>query len=184
MQKKLKGKIITVVGPSGVGKDTLIQNAKKILPFYFPKRIITRLENEKENEDFISVSLEEFRDKKKRGEFSLFWEAHEIHYGIPISIDQKINEGNIVIFNGSREAIPLIKRKFSELKIIHIHADKKVLEKRLLLRGRESLDQIKLRLNRQNFQINKDAIVINNNKLISLVLKEFIEKINLISRSD
>ena len=100
MQKNLKGKIITVVGPSGVGKDTLIQNAKKILPFYFPKRIITRLENEKENEDFISVSLEEFRDKKKRGEFSLFWEAHEIHYGIPISVDQKINEGNIVIFNG------------------------------------------------------------------------------------
>ena len=42
-----------------------------------------------------------------------------------------------------------------DLKIIHIHADKKILEKRLLLRGRESLDQIKLRLNRQNFQINK-----------------------------
>jgi ribose 1,5-bisphosphokinase PhnN len=40
MQKNLKGKIITVVGPSGVGKDTLIQNAKKFFPFIFQKGLL------------------------------------------------------------------------------------------------------------------------------------------------
>ncbi len=38
-----KGTLFTVVGPSGVGKDSILNAAKNKVDAYFPKRYISRM---------------------------------------------------------------------------------------------------------------------------------------------
>ncbi len=71
MNRKISkmGGLILVVGPSGSGKDTLIDGAKELLSdekFTFIKREITRPATAG-GEDHISISKEKF-DKKVKAE--------------------------------------------------------------------------------------------------------------------
>lgn len=74
----VKGTLFLVVGPSGVGKDTLLDGAKKILAgngFYrFCRRWITR-PAEAGGEDYIPVTETEFARMVDAGEFFHHWQA-------------------------------------------------------------------------------------------------------------
>jgi len=80
------GRLILVVGPSGAGKDSLIEGARAALAgcpeYLFPRRIITR-ESDPGSEDHFTLSEAEFAQQQAAGAFFLSWGAHGLHYALP-----------------------------------------------------------------------------------------------------
>ncbi|RGP36522.1 phosphonate metabolism protein/1,5-bisphosphokinase (PRPP-forming) PhnN [Pseudotabrizicola alkalilacus] len=136
-------RLFFVVGPSGVGKDTLLSGAIAADPaLHWARRAITRPESAG-GEPFEGVTEAEFSNRLARGDFALHWDAHGLSYGVPHT---ELPLGRDVLLNGSRAAIAQALAAFPGLRIIHITAPVPVLAERLLGRGRESRDQIEARL--------------------------------------
>ncbi|MFC7703560.1 phosphonate metabolism protein/1,5-bisphosphokinase (PRPP-forming) PhnN [Plastorhodobacter daqingensis] len=149
----MAGRLFAVVGPSGVGKDTILAAAKAARPdLHIVRRVITRPESAG-GEPFEGVSEAEFLRRKADGAFALDWEAHGLRYGIPATVDQAISEGRNVLFNGSRAMLGAAWEVFPGLSVIHITASVPVLADRLAARGRESRDDIARRLARASYDI-------------------------------
>ena len=88
--KKPNGKLFVIVGASGVGKDTLLNEIKrKLTNFHFVKRYITRT-LDKNGEDHIPISNTDFQNKVKDGFFLLCWQAHSLSYGILKYLDDAL----------------------------------------------------------------------------------------------
>ncbi|KIC06312.1 ribose-phosphate pyrophosphokinase, partial [Leisingera sp. ANG-M1] len=76
-----KGPVIAVVGPSGVGKDSLMSALAVSCPqLRLMRRVITRAP-EAGGEDYQAVSEAEFSALAESGVFALHWQAHGLHYG-------------------------------------------------------------------------------------------------------
>jgi phosphonate metabolism protein PhnN/1,5-bisphosphokinase (PRPP-forming) len=135
--------LILVVGPSGAGKDTLLDGARKALPdVRFVRRTITR-PAEAGGEDHEAVSDSEFASR----DFALQWQAHGLRYGIPADIADDLARGRIVVANVSRGAIAEAAARFP-VHVIEITAPPEVLAARLAARGRETAADVAMRLSR------------------------------------
>ena len=142
--------IFAIVGPSGVGKDTLIAGAMAQCPdLHLVRRVITRPEAAG-GEPFEGVTPAEFARRKAAGDFALDWEAHGLHYGLP---QEAFRVAGDVMFNGSREALTRAQQVFAGLVVIMITAPDAVLAQRLAQRGRETAEQITARLGRATFDL-------------------------------
>ncbi len=142
--------IVAIVGPSGAGKDTLIQGALAARPdFRLVRRVITRPTGAG-GEDFDGVTPEDFATRKARGDFVLSWAAHGLSYGIP---KDQVTGACDVIFNGSRAALPEAARVFPGLRVILVTAPDIVLATRLAARRRETTEVIRARLSRAAFEM-------------------------------
>lgn len=153
------GTMIVIVGPSGAGKDTLMDYAAARLSgrpgFHFTRRVITRsCDAGGENHD--AVSMHEFSQLEDAGAFAVSWQAHGLKYGIPAAVYRHLEAGEVVIANGSRSALPHFGAAFSRLKVVNIVARPDVLAKRLEQRGRESRDDILRRLERSSLAVAGD----------------------------
>jgi ribose 1,5-bisphosphokinase len=149
----MPGRIFAVVGPSGAGKDTLIEAARRERPdLHVVRRVITR-PAEAGGEPYEGVTEEEFLRRKADGGFILDWEAHGLRYGIPMHVETAMSEGRDVIFNGSRAMLGAAWEAFPGLTVIHVTASVPVLAERLAQRGRESRDDIARRLTRASYEI-------------------------------
>lgn len=137
-----------VVGPSGVGKDTVMEAVRAADPtVVLVRRVITR-PAEAGGEAFDSVDRATFETMKAGGLFALDWEAHGLAYGIPASIHDDLNAGRPVLFNGSRAMLSEAARVFPGLRVLSITAQDNVLASRLRARGRETEAEIAQRLER------------------------------------
>jgi ribose 1,5-bisphosphokinase len=138
--------LILIVGPSGAGKDTLLNAVRADLAadasFRFVRRVITR-PPDPDGEDHIAVSEAEFAAMK----FALQWQAHGTRYGIPGDIEADLRRGMTVIASVSREIIADAYRRFGA-RVIQITASPAVLAARLAHRGREGAGDIAERLAR------------------------------------
>jgi len=148
-----EGALVLVVGPSGVGKDTLIDLAREALAqnpkFTFPRRIITR-DPDAGHEIIEPVTEAEFTRRLATGEFCLHWAAHGLHYGLPAGIKAEINAGHIVVVNGSRTILTDAMSRFARVQIVLVSAPRELLAERLAQRGRESADDRARRLTRSD----------------------------------
>ena len=163
----MSGTLILVVGPSGVGKDSVIDGARRKLEFntdvYFPRRYITRAHSAG-GEDHIEVSHAGFSQMRKTDQFCLHWQAHDLHYGLPAHIECRLAEGQTVIVNGSRSVLNIARQKFSHLHIAHVIASEESLRKRLTKRGRENAEDIERRIRRStDFTLFGDDVTVINN---------------------
>ena len=115
-------------------------------------------------EDFTGVSTGEFAKRKANGNFVLDWSAHGLEYGIPKEIDDLLNDGKIVVFNGSRAALPSFEARYPEIKTVMIMASHETLSKRLSSRGRETASEVERRLKRASYKVPeaKNMSVISN----------------------
>lgn len=163
------GRIVAIVGPSGVGKDTLIAGAVARDPgLHWARRVITRPELARPDalggEPFLGVDAETFRLWKSQGRFILDWRAHGLDYGIPIAEFAPFDAGRTVLFNGSRAALPVAMARFPALRVIRIMAPSHLLAERLASRGRETPEDIRERLSRATYDIpaGMAAIDVNN----------------------
>lgn len=149
----MKGRLFAVVGPSGAGKDTLIDAARTARPdLVIARRVITRPASAG-GEDFEGVSIFEFTSRKVNGGFALDWKAHGLSYGIPAETLAKRDTGRDVLFNGSRAALDAAACRFPDLTVIRISAPSAVLMERLLARGRETREEIADRISRASHDI-------------------------------
>lgn len=147
------GQLIAVVGPSGAGKDTLIEAARIARPdLRVVRRVITR-PAERGGEDFEGVTEAEFAARKKRGDFVLDWRAHGLRYGLPALDIAEHLAGHDVLFNGSRHALEAAATLFPHLRVIRVSAPSAVLCDRLLARGRETAEDIEARIARASYDV-------------------------------
>lgn len=157
----MTGRVFAVVGPSGVGKDTLLSGAVAASPaLHWARRTITRPESPG-TEPYEGVSPEEFDFLGSAGVFALDWPAHGLRYGIRASEFGGLIRGLDVIFNGSRAAAPLAFERFPGLIVLRISAPSKVLADRLAARGRESVTEIEARLARASYDVPEGPPVID-----------------------
>jgi len=143
----MSGRLFAVVGPSGVGKDTLLAGVCGADGPHWVRRVVTRAEASG-GEPFEGVSCAEFATCEALGEFALTWRAHGLSYAIPRRELAPLGEGRDVVFNGSRAALERAMAAFPGLAVIHVTAPAAVLAARLKGRGRESAGQIAARLAR------------------------------------
>lgn len=147
-----EGIFFFVVGPSGAGKDALIDGAKTALStserYVFAQRTITRLANSP-GEKHHAISETEFIDAEKKGHFLISWHAHGLHYGLSKTLLEDIQHGQHVIANGSRTVIQQLATLVPRLIVIEITAPVDVLAQRIAKRGRETVAEIQARLSRQ-----------------------------------
>lgn len=147
----LTGTMVLVVGPSGVGKDSLIEGARSAFAgadqVFFPRREITRVA-ETGGEDHIAVTENQFHARRELGGYLLSWGAHGLWYGIPAEVADDLRRGSAVVVNTSRSVIEDARGRFPNLRILSVNADDETLRARLSARGRETEEQAALRLER------------------------------------
>ena len=162
----MTGRIIAVVAPSGAGKDTLLKGVLVTRPdMHLARRVITRRSGAG-GEEFEAVSVVEFERRRTAGAFAVWWSAHGLKYGVPVSVHNRLAAGQNVIFNGSRDALPEIRTVFPDLAVILITAPATLLRNRLSARGRESAGDIEARLRRAERPIPTGAIEVVNDASI------------------
>ncbi|HTS93500.1 MAG TPA: phosphonate metabolism protein/1,5-bisphosphokinase (PRPP-forming) PhnN [Stellaceae bacterium] len=146
-----RGTLILVVGPSGSGKDTLIEGAREALAgdprFVFPRRVITRAA-EAGGEEHEATTPAKFAASEAAGAFALSWDAHGLRYGIAAGIDAELSQGRHVVVNASRSILAEARTRYRPLAIVEVTAPIEVLAQRLAARGREDAADIAARLAR------------------------------------
>lgn len=172
------GCFFCVVGPSGAGKDSLIDASRTKLPaerFVYATRVITRAPG-LPGEVYESCSEEEFFRRERAGEFLLTWQAHGLHYALPNTLLQAQHAGQHVIANGSRAVAAKLKDVVPNLIVIEITAPKAILAQRLRQRGRETEAEIEERLSRKVEPLPADLLLhtVNNDLTIDIGASRFI----------
>ncbi|WP_339949926.1 phosphonate metabolism protein/1,5-bisphosphokinase (PRPP-forming) PhnN [uncultured Albimonas sp.] len=143
----MRGTLHLVVGPSGVGKDTLIAAARAARPdLAFPTRVITRPAGPGENHEPVSEA--EFARRLALGEFALHWRAHGLAYGIPAAVETALSACRGGVINVSRAAVAEARARFAPVRILALTAAPEVRARRIAGRGRETEAQIAARLRR------------------------------------
>lgn len=165
--QRTPGTLFLVVGPSGAGKDTVMLAARKCLPdsYVFPRRVITR-PAAAGGEDYVAETPDSFSRLEKAHQFALSWQAHNLRYGIPVTIERDLAEGRNVVVNVSRTVVEEARARFARVRVILITASHDVLEARLKARGREVPAEIAERLAREE-DIRPDAVVVNEGSVES-----------------
>lgn len=157
------GRLVLVVGPSGAGKDTLLDLARAALAgddrAVFVRRVVTREASTFENND--QVTPDDFQAAKARGAFAVDWAAHGLSYALPRGIDDDIRAGCTVVANISRTVIPALRAAYANLVVVSITAPPEVLAARLAARRRASDGPLGDRLKRSVETAGAD-VTINN----------------------
>ncbi|MBL0372928.1 phosphonate metabolism protein/1,5-bisphosphokinase (PRPP-forming) PhnN [Rhizobium sp. KVB221] len=173
------GTMVVVVGPSGAGKDSLMDYARQRLrdndAYQFVQRCITR-DSAAGGEDHQPVTIDEFEDMRRQGRFAVSWGAHELFYGIPAQSLEEVQRGRTLIANGSRIAIPEFRKVYPNLVVVSITADRAVIAKRLMARGRETAEEIERRLNRaaDAWETDCEIVAIDNSTSLESAGERFV----------
>ncbi|MDA3858705.1 MAG: phosphonate metabolism protein/1,5-bisphosphokinase (PRPP-forming) PhnN [Roseovarius sp.] len=168
----MSGRFIAIVGPSGVGKDSVMQAMAARDPrLGLARRVITRpgdAGSDAGGEDFEGVSEAAFEAQETAGAFALSWRAHGHCYAIPATVDAVLATGRDVLGNLSRSVLIAAQARFAQVEVIALSADHTTLSARLYRRGRETDAEITRRLERATFTLPqgvKAHVVENNGRL-------------------
>ncbi|MBR0665602.1 phosphonate metabolism protein/1,5-bisphosphokinase (PRPP-forming) PhnN [Roseomonas hellenica] len=143
--------LVAVVGPSGAGKDTLMDAARARLAddmrFIFARRVITR-PADAGGEAHEPETEAGFAARLAAGGFALHWRAHGLLYGIPCSIEEDLAAQRVVIANLSRGVLAEAAMRYP-LRVLLITAPIALRAARLAARGREDAADVAARLSRE-----------------------------------
>lgn len=174
--------LVAVVGPSGAGKDALIEGAKLALAdnpaFVFPMREITKPAGAK-GEPFIAVDEATFEARRRSGEYALSWRAHGYGYAIPAAAARAALAGDKrVVVNLSRTVVDAVRAHFPDRRIVLVSVGRDLAEQRLQARGRETSAEIAERLARFDIEVTgEDVTIVRNDGPLAKALATFISAI-------
>jgi ribose 1,5-bisphosphokinase len=163
------GRLALVVGPSGAGKDAVLNGAKAHCAgddtIVFPRRIVTRPAGPHEDHD--SLDLAAFEQARHDGLFAFWWEAHDLKYAIPRSAEAAIEAGQTVVCNVSRGIVDQLRRRYAEVICVAVTAPDEVLTARLAGRARASDGSLTARIARNRLfdGMAPDACIDNSGNL-------------------
>ena len=133
------GAWVFVAGPSGAGKDTLMDLAGRELHeidrVQIARRIVTRVKNSFEDHDTVTES--QFRSLRDAGQLALWWQAHGLFYGIDRQWQVAVDGGAIVVANVSRRILNEVRLLQGRVRIVLVTAPIDVLAQRVAARGRD-----------------------------------------------
>ena len=168
-----KGKLIIFSAPSGSGKSTLVQYLLTQVPgFAFSISATSRAPRgaEKDGVDYYFLSLEEFQQRVAEEAF-LEWE--EVYPGqcygtLKSEVEKSWSVGDAVAFDIDVVGGKNLKAQFGEqaLALVIQAPSVEELERRLVARGTDSPEKIKLRIEKASWEMNQseyfDHIIIND----------------------
>ena len=166
------GVVVAVVGPSGAGKDSVMNYARERMgklasDVTFMRRVITR-PDDGDTEDHDSVDEQSFAKMAANGEFAAYWRANGLSYGLRTSMDDVVRAGGVVVANVSRTAIPALKDRYAHVLPVVVTAPAAILAERLKARGRESHDEVLSRLERaeaRELAVDDAVTIVNGGEL-------------------
>jgi guanylate kinase len=164
------GLLFVVSGPSGAGKDTLVDALRERMPrLRYSVSSTTRAarSGEREGEHYFFLTYEEF-EARKRAEGFLEWREYNGHlYGTPRDfVEQTLHEGYDLIMKPEVNGALAVKSAYPDAVLIFLVPDRfSHLRERLLTRRTETNEEIARRLEiahqEMKFIRNFDYIVIN-----------------------
>lgn len=143
--------IIIIEGPSGVGKDTIIDTLISRYPDKFgrPINATTRemRPNESQGNPYLFMSEEEFLELRKKGEIFEHTIRHGTYRGMrKSSFDEILNSGKIALRDCDKYGLKALKEIFPKQVIgVFLTCDKDTIKERLLSRN-EPLESMNARL--------------------------------------
>jgi len=136
----IRGALVLVVGPSGAGKDTLIDAARAACAgdgrISFVRRAVTR--DASPSEDHASLSDAEFDNALKDRAFSFWWQAHGHRYGVPVAIESDLAAGVSVVCNVSRTIVAGLRERYPGCRVVLVTAPEAMRRARVAARERNS----------------------------------------------
>lgn len=167
------GKLVIISAPSGAGKTTivkyLLENRLK-LSFSISATTRTRRPIETDGEDYFFLTVEEFRRKIENNEFVEWEEVYkDLYYGTLKSELERIWAcGNNVLFDVDVKGGINLKNKFgtNAIAIFLMPPSVEELEKRLVKRGTDAPEKIKVRIDKANDELKLvdqfDTVIVNH----------------------
>ncbi len=158
MPSERQSALVYVMGPSGAGKDSVLNRARTLLaadaPVVFAHRYITR-PAEAGGENHVALSRAEFALRRTYGLFAFHWQAHGNDYGIGREIHAWRKAGLTVVVSGSREHFQKVGGVDDDTYPVLITAPVETLAERLAARGREDEMAALARLGRStDYEVN------------------------------
>jgi guanylate kinase len=143
--------IIVISGPSGVGKDTVIQRMKeRNLPFHFVVTAATRLPrlNEVNGRDYFFYSHDEFAEMIEKGELLEHAIVYNDYKGIPkAQVRDALDSGKDVVMRLDVQGAATIRKLCQDALMIFLTVqDEEDMVNRLLERKTETPEGLKLRI--------------------------------------
>jgi guanylate kinase len=169
----MKGRLVIISAPSGAGKSTIVRFLLgKDLKLEFSVSATTRLPRgtEKNGKEYYFLTVEEFRKKIVNHEF-IEWEevyADQIYGTLKCEIERIWSEGKHVLFDVDVKGGINLKKIFHDQAVSIFIKPPSVEElgKRLLARGTDSAEKIKMRVEKASEEMKLagefDHIVVND----------------------
>ena len=182
-----KGLLISVSGPSGTGKGSVLAKVKEKDPNFGTSISVTTREpreNEKDGVDYYFKSKEEFMKMYEEGEILEYDEFVGNYYGTPtVALQEMSEEGTDVLLDLTIAGSMALKENFEQSITIFLLAPSyEELEKRLRGRGTDSDEAINARLEMARQETNYvghfDYVVVNDdieeaaNKILAIIKAE------------
>lgn len=162
--------LVVISGPSGVGKDTVVQAmmARRV-PFHFVVTATTRPPRPEEQQgvDYFFVSHDQFAEMIEQGELLEYAIVYNDYKGIPKGqVRAALDSGQDVIMRIDVQGAATIRALCPEAVLIFLTTqDEQELEKRLTARRSETREGLKLRIATARQELKRldefDYVVVN-----------------------
>jgi guanylate kinase len=182
-QKCLPPLVIVVSGPSGVGKDAILNRLKeRQYPFRFVTTLTTRLQraSEKNLVDYHFVSKDEFQQLLKNDGLLEWAEVYGNWYGVPKApVKEALVEGRDTIIKVDVQGAAHIKSILPDAVLIFISPPSlDELSKRLCKRHTECAEDLSLRLKTAEQEIQQissfDYVVLNPSNAVDQAVEDIL----------
>ena len=168
---KPKPLLIVISGPSGVGKDSIVQRMKeRDFPFHFVVTATTREKrmNERHGVDYLFVSKDEFARMIEQNELIEYAIVYRDYKGIPKSqVREALASGMDVVMRVDVQGAESVRKLAPEALLIFITCEsEEELERRLRLRKTENSDALALRIATARKELQRmedfDYVIVNS----------------------
>ena len=177
--------LIVISGPSGVGKDSVVQRMKERgFPFHFVVTATTREKrpNEVHGRDYWLVSKDEFARMIEQNELIEYAIVYGDYKGIPkAQVREALASGKDVVMRLDVQGAETVRKLAPGALLIFITCEsEEELERRLRLRKTESADSLSLRIATARKELQRiesfDYVIVNHD----FQLEDTVEKVRAI----
>lgn len=147
----IEPKLFVISGPSGAGKGTLVSRVRDTMPdLGLTVSATTRAPRagEVDGVNYHFLTEEEFSRRIENGDFIEWAQVHDHRYGTLVQeVERKLSNGSSLILEIDVQGALNVKKRFPESILIFIEPPSmEVLEQRLVGRGSETDESLRLRL--------------------------------------